>query len=185
MSKVIVFTCSPRRKGTTAALLKEVAKGAESKGAQIVEIDMNMSGVKGCQACNACAKPDAEPICIQNDPLKPMYKELAEADGIVVGSPIYMGGLTAQCWLLINRLRPVATSSPTFTPRIPGLNYATVITHANTEEGRYQEQVDYLQGQLARRGWNSVGSLVWAGADGEPSDELKQAAFAAGEKLVK
>ena len=182
MSKLLVFTCSPHKRGTTAALLAEVIKGAKDKGAEVVEYDMNAPDIHGCQACNACGKQDADCSCVQKDYLAPMYADLREADGILVGSPIYMGNLTAQAWLLLNRLRP--TSGPDFTPRVPGKRFATVITQGNPDGEMYKPIVESLKAQMERRGWESVGSIIWAGAGGEPSDELKQECYEAGQQLV-
>ena len=183
MSKLVIFTCSPNKKGTTATLLAEVAKGAREKGAEVVEFDMNAPGIRGCQACNACSDADAECECVQNDALRPMYKDLREADGVLIGSPIYMGSLTAQAWLLLNRLRPA--SGPNFTPRIPGKRFATVITQGNADAEMFKPVAERLQAQAERRGWESVGSIIWASAGGEPSAELKKEAFETGQRLVK
>ncbi|MCL2136857.1 MAG: flavodoxin family protein [Coriobacteriia bacterium] len=182
MSKVIVFTCSPHKTGTTATVLAEVVNGAKAKGAEIIEYNMNAAGINGCQACNSCSAEDAECQCVQNDTLKPMYKDLREADALVFGSPIYMGNLNAQAWLLLNRLRP--TSGPNFTPRIPGKRFVTVITHANADANSYKPVEDTLKAQFERRGWVPVGNLIWAGAGGELPEDLKSQAFDAGQRLV-
>jgi multimeric flavodoxin WrbA len=185
MSKVVLFRCSPRKNGTTAALLAEVARGAQDAGSEVLEYDLNAANIQGCQACDACARPDAAATCIQQDYLEPMYADLQAADAIVVGSPIYMGSLTAQAWLLLNRLRPTTGSAPTFSPKLPGKRFVTVVSYANPDPQAYRAVVEALQAQLARRGWQSVGSLVWAGARDRPPAELQQAAFAAGQQLIK
>ena len=51
MSKVVIFNGSPRKNGYTSKLLKQVEKGAKSKGAEVIEFDLNDSGIHGCQGC--------------------------------------------------------------------------------------------------------------------------------------
>jgi len=182
MSKVIVFNGSPHKRGTTAALLNEVARGAEAAGAEVVEFNLNDKELRGCQGCMSCRKVDVT-ACVQNDYLKPMYDILKEADGVVLGSPIYMSTLTSQAWNLIHRLYPAM--GPDFGPRYPGKNLVTVITHGSPEPSVYRPAIDGVQGFLQGLGWTLVGDLVWAGAGGEPSEELKEQAFEAGQKLVK
>jgi len=181
MGKVIIFNGSPRKKGTTAALLDEIAAGARASGAEVVEYDLNDTGLRGCQGCRACRKEDAE-ACIQNDYFKPMYKELKEAVGIVLGAPIYMGTVTAQAWVLINRLYPAIDHN--HAPRFPGKKFAVVTTQGNPDANLFRAGVEAVQGFLKRLGWELVGDIGWASAGGEPSDELKKQAFEAGQRLV-
>jgi len=181
MSKVLVFTGSPKKRGTTAALLAEVVKGAQAAGAEVVEYDLNDKGLRGCQGCMSCRKADVV-ACVQNDYLKPMYADLAEASGIVVGTPIYMGTVTAQTWILIDRLYP--GMGPDFAPRFPGKKFATITTQGNPDPGMSKPALDAVQGFLSRLGWELTDSLTWAGAGGEPSDELKEQAFNIGQQLA-
>lgn len=182
MSKVIIFQGSPRKKGTTAALLEAVAEGAKSKGAEVLEYDLNNKELRGCQGCRSCRREDAE-ACVQNDYFKPMYKELKEADGVVLGAPIYMGSITAQAWILINRLYPAMGTN--FQPRFPGKNFVLAITQGNSNAEAFKPAMDTVSAFMQRLGWEFVGELLWASAGGEVPAELKQAAFEAGEKLVK
>ena len=182
MSKIIVFRGSPKKNGTTAALLAELINGVKSKGAQIVEYDLNDKNLHGCQACNAC-RNEGVSACVQNDYLKPMYADLKDADGIVLGAPIYMGTITAQAWILINRLFPAMGSD--FSPRFPGKNVGMIITQGNPDAGAFKPAVDGIMQFFAGLGWQDKGSLIWANAGGDAPEDLKKQAFAIGEKLVK
>lgn len=68
MSKVVIFNASPRKNGYNSKLLEQVAKGAESKGAEIIEFNLNDAGIRGCQSCFYCRTHDG---CAINDYLKP------------------------------------------------------------------------------------------------------------------
>jgi len=182
MSKVIVFRGSPKKNGTTAALLAEVIKGVKSKGAEVVEYDLNDKNLRGCQACNACKKEGAN-ACVQNDYLKPVYADLKDADGVILGSPIYMGTVTAQAWILLDRLFPAM--NPDFSPRYPGKKAGLVITHGAPDPAAFKPAVDGITAFFSNLGWQSVGNVIWAGAGGDAPENLKKQAFAIGEKLVK
>ena len=181
MSKVIVFNGSPKKKGTTSKLLAEVIAGAVASGAEVVEYDLNDSGLRGCQGCMTCRRPEAV-ACIQNDYLKPVYADLVDATGIVLGTPIYMGTITAQSWTLIQRLYPAM--APDFAPRFPGKKFVTVTTQGNPNPDAFKQAVAGVQGFMQRLGWEQVADISWPGAGGDPSDELKQEAFAAGQSVA-
>ncbi|MCL2137006.1 MAG: flavodoxin family protein [Coriobacteriia bacterium] len=181
MAKMIIFTGSPKKKGTTAALLAEVARGAEAAGVDVVEYDLNDKGLRGCQGCLSCRNEKAV-ACVQNDYFKPMYIDLHDADAIVIGTPIYMGNVTAQTWNLIDRLYPAM--GPDFSPRFPGKKFATIVTQGNVNAEGFAPAIEQVQSFLTRLGWDMGGNLVWAGAGGEPSEELKQQAYQIGQELA-
>lgn len=74
MSKVVIFKCSPRKNGYTTKLLDQVAKGAKSKGAEVIEFDLNDAGIRGCQGCFYCRTHDG---CAINDYLQLQVEYLA------------------------------------------------------------------------------------------------------------
>jgi multimeric flavodoxin WrbA len=181
MAKVIVFTGSPRKKGTTTALLAALVEGASAAGAEIVEYDLNDTGLRGCQGCMSCRREDVE-ACVQNDYLKPMYDDLRDAVGVVLGTPIYMGTLTAQSWMLLQRLYPAM--GPNFSPRYPGKKIAFAVTQGNANAEAFLPAVNAAEGFTGRLGWEPVGTVLWPSAGGELPDDLRQAAFETGQKLV-
>ena len=182
MSKILVFNGSPHKKGTTAALLAETVRGIKDKGAEVLEYNLNDKELRGCQGCNACRKEDAD-TCVIKDYLQPMYDELREADGIVLGSPIYVGTFSAQTWLLLDRLVPAMAAD--YSPRLPGKKYVTLVAYGTPVPGIHDEAIGavhkYFQGLL---GWEQAGEVLWAGAGGELPEDLKNAAYASGQSLV-
>ena len=102
MKKIVIIDGSPRRNMNTAQMLQKFAEGAKSVDADN-EVktyrlyDLNYKGCKGCMACMACkVKGKASNICKFKDPLTPILEEIARADGLVLGSPIYFGDVTGQ-----------------------------------------------------------------------------------------
>ena len=92
MKKIYAVNGSPRKNGNTAQLLQKALEGAASAGAEVKLIqlaDLNFSGCRSCFACKKLANPS--PGCILKDDLTEILKELLQADGIIMGSPIYFG----------------------------------------------------------------------------------------------
>ena len=92
MKKIYAINGSPRKNGNTAQLLQKALEGAASAGAEVKLIqlaDLNFSGCRSCFACKRLANP--APVCVLKDDLAEILKELLQADGIIMGSPIYFG----------------------------------------------------------------------------------------------
>ena len=92
MKKIYAVNGSPRKNGNTAQLLQKALEGAASAGAEVKLIqlaDLNFSGCRSCFACKKLANPS--PGCVLKDDLAETLKELLQADGIIMGSPIYFG----------------------------------------------------------------------------------------------
>ena len=185
MSKILVFNGSPHKKRTTAALLDAVAEGAKSKGAEIVLYDLNAKYIRGCQDCGACRMAGRELVCIQDDYLKPMYKDMLEAKGVVIGTPIYGGNITAQTLTLLQRLRPFRDAERK--SLIPGKTFVTVFTQGNEERETYTRRIGEFNDSLKSYGWEHVSSVIWAGAkldNGALPEEQRRESYSAGERLL-
>lgn len=125
--KVIAINGSPRKTWNTATLLQHALEGAASQGAETKLYHLIDCDFKGCRSCFACKKPGGKSYgkCAARDGLTPILEEIAEeADAFILGSPIYIGGVTAGMRALIERLLyPYAKydkfQSNLFTRRIP------------------------------------------------------------------
>ena len=94
--KVVLINGSPHRKGNTFIALSEVAGALEKEGVQTEIIQL------GCIACNKCAELGH---CVFQDTLYNQVREaLQEADGIVVGSPVYYAGPNGALCALLDRV---------------------------------------------------------------------------------
>ena len=97
----------PRKTFNTASMLQKFAEGAMSVSDQIEVKTVRLYGLdyKGCMSCMACKiKGKASNICKFKDALTPVLEEIAQADGLVLGSPIYFGDVTAQMRAFLERL---------------------------------------------------------------------------------
>ncbi len=102
--KVIGISGSPRDNGNTAILVKEALNKAKECGAEIEFINLSGLELNPCTACNVCKD---EGQCIINDDLNEIFDIMANADGIIIGSPVYFGGVSSQVKMLIDRSRPL------------------------------------------------------------------------------
>ena len=105
MKKIVAINCSPRATWNTATLVREAAKGAEKLGAEVEIIDLyKLEKFTGCISCFGCKLPDNLGKCICKDGLAPVLEAIRNADGLIIGSPNYLGDVTAGFRALYERL---------------------------------------------------------------------------------
>lgn len=107
MKKIIIIDGGPRMNFNTASMLAKFAEGANSAGGEIEVKTVRLYGLdyKGCMSCMACKiKGKASNVCRFKDALTPVLEEIANADGLVLGSPIYFGDVTGQMRTFLERL---------------------------------------------------------------------------------
>ncbi len=107
MKKIIIVDGGPRAAFNTAAMLKQVAlgAGAVSDEIEVKTVRLYRLDYKGCMSCLACKiKGKASNVCKFKDALTPVLQDIADADGLVLGSPNYFGEITAQMRAFLERL---------------------------------------------------------------------------------
>ena len=105
MKKIVAVNCSPRTVWNTATLVREAARGAEEQGAEVEIIDLyKLEKFTGCVSCFGCKLPDKLGKCICKDGLAPVLEAIRNADGLIIGSPNYLGDVTAGFRALYERL---------------------------------------------------------------------------------
>ena len=100
--KIVIVMGSPRREGNSATLAKQVAAGAEAKGAHVERFFLQDMDIGACTACDACRKSTADDCTLQDD-MAPLYPKLRAADALVIASPIYWFSVSAQTKLFMDR----------------------------------------------------------------------------------
>jgi multimeric flavodoxin WrbA len=100
--KIVAFHGSPRKGGNTELLLDRVLKGIEESAAEheIRSFRLNEMNLKPCQNCGGCEKTGT---CVLKDDMGEVYDRIREADRIIVASPIFFFGLSAQVKTMIDR----------------------------------------------------------------------------------
>ena len=107
MKKIMIIDGGPRKNMNTAQMLQKIAEGSRSVGNNIEVKIVRLYDLdyKGCMSCMACKiKGKASNVCKFKDALTPILDEIAQADGLVLGSPIYFGDVTGQMRTFLERL---------------------------------------------------------------------------------
>ena len=102
MSKIVVITGSPRKKGNSFAMTEAFIKAAEEKGHTITRFDAALKNVDGCRACETCFKTGK--ACSFDDDFNTIAPAILEADGVVFTMPVYWYSIPAQVKGVIDRL---------------------------------------------------------------------------------
>lgn len=97
---VIAINGSPKAEGNTYHGLKIVCESLEAEGISTEIIHVGNKNIRGCLGCGACAKNQDE-RCIIDDDVNPIIQKLKNADGIIIGSPVYYASMagTMKCFL--------------------------------------------------------------------------------------
>ena len=98
--KVLGIMGSPRIKSNTDLLLDEALKGAQSQGAESEKIIVDKLKIAPCREYYGCLR---DGNCVIRDDMDDIYPKLLDADVIIIASPIFFYGLTAQLKALIDR----------------------------------------------------------------------------------
>ena len=102
MSRIVVLTGSVRRSGNTEMLAKAFAEGAARRH-DVELLSVADYKIHPCTGCNSCFTRESH-TCVQNDDMSLIYEKLREADTVVVASPVYFYGISAQLKALVDRL---------------------------------------------------------------------------------
>ena len=102
MSKVLLINGSPRANGCTATALQEMISVFREEGIETELIHVGNKAVRGCIACGSCERLGK---CVFNDDLvNETALKFEEADGLVVGSPVYYGSPNGTVLSFLDRL---------------------------------------------------------------------------------
>ena len=102
MDNIIVLVGSVRRDGNTELLAKSFADGA-GMNHKVELISVADYYIHPCIGCNQCYTSKNN-CCIQNDDMEKIYEKLMQTDTVVIASPVYFYGISAQLKTLIDRL---------------------------------------------------------------------------------
>jgi multimeric flavodoxin WrbA len=140
MTKALILIGSPRKKGSTAILAAEAERGLKEKGATTTTLFLNDLEMKGCQACYWCKKNDVADCAVKDD-MQKLHQLMKECDGMIVATPIYFGGVTAQTKAWLDRLFPYIGMD--LRPKMPPGKMVSFIFTQNQPDARlFQSGID-------------------------------------------
>ena len=99
--KVLLINGSPHKKGATNRILEEVAKELNKEGIDTEIICVGCENISGCLACGYCYKNGK---CVKNDIVNVVAEKFKDADGLVIGSPVYYASANGTLISFLDRL---------------------------------------------------------------------------------
>ena len=188
MKKIIGFLGSPHVDGNTGIMVREVLRGAASRGASTKLVVLNELNAKGCQGCMGCQGNGGH--CVVKDDITPLLEEIYEADGVVLGTPVYMWQMTAQLKTLIDRFFCYLDVKGGYTTHLgAGKRTVLVVAQNNANPDSFKVYLESTRDMLGFLGL-PVEKLVHAWGVAAPGDVKSQpeplrAAFEAGAALAR
>lgn len=99
--KVLMINGSPHKEGTTYRALKEIADTLQVNGVDSEILTIGNMEIGGCKACGYCSKTGK---CVKDDVVNQVISKIEDADGLVIGSPVYYAGLNGTLKSLLDRV---------------------------------------------------------------------------------
>jgi len=113
--KVLGISCSLRKGGNSEILVQEALKNADKAGATTEFLSLIGLEIKPCEGCFACTKKGK---CRLDDDMQKIFPKLLKADGIILGTPVYLWSISGLAKIFIDR---------TFSLRHPSLRLANKV----------------------------------------------------------
>lgn len=162
MSKVILLNGSPRANGCTAEALNEMIKVFNAEGVETELIQVGSKDIRGCIACGQCGKLGK---CVFDDLVNEVAPKFAEADGLVIGSPVYYGSPNGNILSFLDRL----FYSTSF-PKHMKVGAAVV----SCRRGGNTASFDVLNKYFTISGMPVASSTYWNQVHGFSADDVKK-----------
>ena len=105
MKHIVILSGSPRKNGNTNLLCRQFQKGAEEAGHSVRFIPLAEKRIGFCRACDVCMRNGG--ACIQKDDMENILCAFQQADVVVLATPVYFYGVSAQMKTFIDRTYPI------------------------------------------------------------------------------
>ena len=99
--KVLLLNGSPHISGCTATALQEMIAVFEREGVETELVQVGSQNIRGCIACRSCSRTGK---CVFDDLVNEVAPKFEDADGLVVGSPVYYGSPNGTTLAFMDRL---------------------------------------------------------------------------------
>lgn len=104
MLKVVGIVGSPRANGNTEFMVKHTLNEIKKEGIDTELVTLYDKNINFCTGCDSCKKTNK---CIITDDMHELTELIRDADGVIMSSPVYFGGMTGLAKTFIDRLRPL------------------------------------------------------------------------------
>ncbi|MDR0826491.1 MAG: flavodoxin family protein [Desulfovibrio sp.] len=156
MSKnIVILSGSPRKGGNTDRLAQAFVDGAKAAGKQIALFRVADLKIGGCRGCNHCFKQQG--VCVQKDDMPPILDALCKADALVLASPVYYFGVTAQIKLAIDRFYALLQEG------MPVKRAALLMTCGDDSDNAAKSSISMFRQISTYLKWDEAGIIVAPG----------------------
>jgi multimeric flavodoxin WrbA len=161
---MIVGICGSPRKQATDYVLNEALEMLEEKGFETNFFGVRAKDISPCRHCNYCLKKQE---CIIKDDMYAIYDLIREADGLILASPCYNGGISAQLKSVMDRTRALGAEDINFLREKVGMAIAVGGDRMGGQELAIQQIITYyiLNGAIPVSGGAfgaNLGATFWS-----------------------
>jgi multimeric flavodoxin WrbA len=183
MTIVLGIHGSPRAGGNSARLLERALEGANEAGAEIRKVSITDANLSPCTACSHCSNTGE---CDVMDGMQDIYKQIDEADIIIVSTPVYFSGLPSQLKAIIDRCQCLWVRKEVL-GQVPRRRLGALISVGGAESPIFRNVISVVRSFFMVIGVACCDTILVSGADAigdiEGRPEL-DAAHAMGRALV-
>lgn len=102
--KVVAFNGSPNSQGNTALVINHVLTAMRKHDIETEMVQIGGQALRGCSSCGWCGRNPVKQCVLSDDLVNECIAKIDSADGIIIGSPTYFAGMTAETKALIDRV---------------------------------------------------------------------------------
>lgn len=153
--RILVLQASPNAKGSTAILADEFCRGAREAGHSVERVDVCRLHIAPCTGCVACGY---EGPCVQHDDMDALRDKILAADMLVLATPLYYYGMTAQLKTVIDRF---CSANPRITGR--RLRSALLTVAWNADDWTFEALVAHYHTLVRYLHWQDCGMVLGYG----------------------
>ncbi|GAA0678722.1 MAG: flavodoxin family protein [Clostridium cadaveris] len=161
--KVLLINGSPHKNGCTFTALNEVAGSLNKNGIESEIIHIGTKAIQGCIACGRCRETGK--CAFRDEVYNELFEKIQEADGVVVGSPVYYAGPNGSLCAMLDRLFYSGSRYMTNKPA------AAVVS---CRRGGASATFDRLNKYFTINQMPVVSSQYWNSVHGNTPEEVKQ-----------
>jgi multimeric flavodoxin WrbA len=182
--KIIGFVGSGREDGSTSVIVKTILDAAKGNGHATKLVNLCKIDLKNCAACYFCK--DKNPVkCARGDDFAKMIPQIAKADCLVIGTPIYFGHVSGPTKTFIDRWFAFFDSEK-FVSKLPEGKKVILVTTSGSTPEYYKKIPEYLKGIFVKFFGMKLAGEIAVGEVGSAEDlKKKSAVLKKAEKLGK
>ena len=150
--KVLVIHGSMRKNGNTGILADEFIRGAQDAGHEVEKVELRDKKFGDCFGCRACHNNGGS--CVQKDDMAEILEKVKATDVIVLASPLYYFGMSAQLKTIVDRFY-------SRTGKLHGKKSIMMATAYNSADWTMEALENHYETLVRYMEWEDVGQ-VWA-----------------------